>query len=35
MESATGDSVGKIAVSESIGLLIEFIYLSVRRVKKL
>jgi hypothetical protein len=33
MESATGDSVGKIAVSESIGLLIEVIHLSVRRVK--
>jgi hypothetical protein len=35
MESATGDSGGKIAVSESIGLLIEVIPLSVRRVKKL
>jgi hypothetical protein len=35
MDSATGDSGGKIAVSESIGLLIEVIPLSVRRVKKL
>jgi hypothetical protein len=34
MESATGDSVGKIAVSESIGLLIEIIHLSVGMVKK-
>jgi hypothetical protein len=35
MEAATGDSVGKIADSESVGLLIEVIHLSVRRVKKL
>jgi hypothetical protein len=35
MEEATGDSVGKIADSESIGLLIAVRHLSVRRVKKL
>jgi hypothetical protein len=35
MEAATGDSVGKIADSESVGLLIEVIHLSVRRVKTL
>jgi len=38
MEAATGDSDGKIADSESAGLLellIEVVHLSVRRVKKL
>jgi len=35
MEAATGDSVGKIADSESVGLFIEVVHLSVRRVKKL
>jgi hypothetical protein len=34
MEAATGDSVGKIADSESVGLFIEVVHLSVRRVKK-
>jgi hypothetical protein len=34
MDAATGDSVGKIADSESVGLLIDVIHLSVRRVKK-
>jgi hypothetical protein len=35
MEAATGDSVGKIADSESGKLLIEVVHLSVKRVKKL
>jgi hypothetical protein len=35
MEAATGDSVGKIADSESGKLLIEIVHLSVKRVKKL
>jgi hypothetical protein len=34
MDAATGDSVGKIADSESVGLLIDVIHLSVRRMKK-
>jgi hypothetical protein len=35
MEAATGDSVGKIADSESGKLLIEVVHLSVKMVKKL
>jgi hypothetical protein len=35
MEAATGDSVGKIADSESGKLLIEVVHLSVRSVKTL
>jgi hypothetical protein len=35
METATGDSDGKIADSDSGELLIEVVHLSVRRVKKL
>jgi hypothetical protein len=35
METATGDSDGKIVDSESVGLFIEVVHLSVRGVKKL
>jgi hypothetical protein len=35
MEAATGDSDGKIADSESVGLFIKVVHLSVKRVKKL
>jgi hypothetical protein len=35
MEAATGDSVGKIADSESVELFIQVTDLSVKRVKKL
>jgi hypothetical protein len=34
MEAATGDSDGKIADSESVGLFIKVVHLSVKRVKK-